>query len=102
MLETQVRTEIMANLGRKDRALLKSNPSARTEAGTGMGAAPLWAAPVSPLPVLALKAENFGDLGAEPHMRLLCVRRIFVFAPVFCLPGFTADPLSPPNPQRIL
>ncbi len=51
--------------GREGRALLRSNSSARTGAGTGAGAC-LHGRLSSPLACSDLKAKNLGGLGAKP------------------------------------
>ncbi len=53
----------MESIGREDRALLRSNPSARSDAGTWAGASRQGQL-LPPLHVLALKAKNLGAGGS--------------------------------------
>ena len=55
----------MRFIGGEDRALLRSNPSARSDAGTGTGASSLTMLPSTPA-CSGHKAPNLGGPGAAP------------------------------------
>jgi hypothetical protein len=59
MIDTGAAHWKMESIGREDRALLRSNPSARSDAGTWAGAS-RQGPPPPPLHVLALNAKNLG------------------------------------------
>jgi len=65
MIDVRPNQSRMSSTGREDRALLRSNPSARTGAGTGAGACPHGKLPYPPA-CSGLKAKNLGGLGAKP------------------------------------
>ena len=59
----------IAAIGGEDRALLRSNPSARSDAGTGAGVQTTSRLPPTPT-CSGGKAQNLGGPGAEPPQRL--------------------------------
>ncbi len=59
----------IAAIGGEDRALLRSNPSARSDAGTGAGVQTTSRLPPTPT-CSGPKAQNLGGPGAEPPQRL--------------------------------
>ena len=67
-LDDRLRHRTIAIVGGEDRALLRSNPSARSDAGTGTGVSPLARRPSTPT-CSGHKALNLGSPGAEPPQR---------------------------------
>ena len=65
MVDLRCRSETMAIAGREDRALLRSNPSARADAGTWAGAGLLE----RPLPSLSTCSGRQGDKPRGPGGR---------------------------------
>jgi len=57
----------MRCIGREDRALLRSNPSARPDAGTWTGASPTVPRLSPPQSVLATKRKTSGVWGQSPQ-----------------------------------
>jgi len=65
MVDAKRRPSRMRRIGGEDRALLRSNPSARSDAGTGTGAPSLMMLPSTPA-CSGHKAPNLGGPGAAP------------------------------------
>ena len=69
LLDDRRRGRTMVIIGGEDRALLRSNPSARSDAGTEAGVQTTSELPPTPT-CSGRKAQNLGGPGAEPPQRL--------------------------------
>lgn len=67
-LDDRLRHWTIALIGGEDRALLRSNPSARSDAGTEAGVRTTSGLPPTPT-CSGHKAQNLGGPGAEPPKR---------------------------------